>query len=221
MERLLWVVLIAAIIWALAMAVEASAFDKSRASGVVGRLDSPIAMLELAESEQQFAAILDQGERGKNITVMQLNTYMDFVFILLYCLTFILLAAVCSGTSTLSMAVAAAILAAGVLDYWENFRLLGQFRSMRSGAAIAPLSRPVSLGKWGIFALALCLVGFALLQARSRIDGRALFAMSIFVFLAAGCTAVGLFRNRLIGASVLCLFPALLIAAWVWRPWRG
>src|SRR5260370_39382253 len=154
---------------------------------------------------------------------MQLNTSMDFVFISLSCLTFILLAAVCSGTSTLSMAVGAAILAAGVLDYWDNFRLLGQFRIMRSGAAIAsaPLSRPISLGKWGIFALALCLVGFALLQARSRIDGRALFAMSIFVFLAAGCTAVGLFRNRLIGASVLCLFPALLIAAWVWTPWRG
>lgn len=42
MERLLWVVLIATIIWALAMAVEASAFDKSRASGVVVRLDSRI-----------------------------------------------------------------------------------------------------------------------------------------------------------------------------------
>jgi len=220
MERVLWVLLITTIVWALSMAIEASAFDKSPATGLIARFDSPIAMLELADSKQRFAAILDQGQREKNIKVMRVNTYMDFVFILLYCFTFIVLAVVCSPTSALSRAVEVTIVIAGVLDYWENFRLLGQFRFMTSGAVVdAPLPRPVSLGKWGMLSLALGLLGFALLQARNHIDTPALLVMAIFVFLAGGCAAVGLFRNRLIGTSVLCLFPALLIAAWIWKPW--
>jgi hypothetical protein len=209
-------------VWAVVMAFEASRFDKSRASGAVGRLDSPIVMLELADSERQFTAIVEQAERATNIRGMQLNTYMDFAFVVLYCLTFISLAAACSRASARSLAVEVTIVVAAVLDYWENLRLLGQFRILASGAVKdGPLPRPVSLGKWAMFALALWFLGFVLLEARDHIAATALPVMAAFVFLAAASTTVGLFRNKLIGMSVLCLFPALLVAAWIWRPWRG
>ena len=218
-ERILWFVLIATIVWALVMAAEASSFDKSHSSGLVGRFDSPIAMLELASSQQLVAEVLDQGPRQKNIRIMRINTYMDFIFIVLYCLTLILLAAVCSSTSTLTRVVEGLVIATGVLDYWENFRLLGLFKMMESGVATqTPLSRPLSLAKWTFFALDLAIVGYALLQAKTRIGSPALLAIAAFVFLASGLTVVGLFQNRIIGASVLCLFPALLIAAWFWKP---
>ena len=221
MERVFWIVLIASMVWAVAMAFEASAFDKSLASGPLSRFESPVAMLELADSQQRFSAILDQAKREKNLSTMRVNTYMDFVFIILYCLTFIFLALVCSRASGVAMAVGVTIVTAGVFDCWENLRLLGQFRLMTSTTLTkVPLPRPVSLAKWAMFALALCLVGVVLLEARRRVSNPELLVMVVFVFLAAGCTTVGLFRNRLISASVLCLFPALLIAAWIWRPWR-
>jgi hypothetical protein len=151
MERILWVLVIATIVWALGMAVEAAAFNKSRSSGWIERFDSPIAMLELAKSQHCFAAILDQGQRQKNIRVMQINTYMDFVFILLYCVTLILLAAVCARQPPLKITVVVTVIATGILDYWENFRLLSLFKIMESAIAVqAPLSRPVSLAKWGL-----------------------------------------------------------------------
>jgi hypothetical protein len=219
--QILWLVLIATIVWALSMAVEASSFRKSHNSGLIGRFDSPVVMLELAQSRQAFSAIIDQGPRDQNIRTMRINTYMDFVFIVLYCLTLILLVAVNSNTSILTTAAFIGVVATGILDCWENSRLLGLFKTLESGATIeAPLPWPVSLAKWGLFAFDLALVGVALLQARSRHGNLALLAMAVFVFLASGLTALGLLRNRIISVSVLCLFPALLIGAWVWKPWH-
>jgi hypothetical protein len=94
---------------------------------------------------------------------------MDFAFIVLYCLTFIFVAAVFSQASALSLAVGVTIVIAGILDHWENFRLLGQFRTLASVAVVdGPLPRPLSLRKWAaMFALALWFLGYVLLDART------------------------------------------------------
>lgn len=55
MERTLWIVVIAPIAWAVCMAIEAAGFDKPRDTGVIGRFDSPVAMLELAPSPTGLA----------------------------------------------------------------------------------------------------------------------------------------------------------------------
>jgi hypothetical protein len=47
---------------------------------------------------------------------MQLNPYKDFAFIVLYCLTFIFVAAVFSQASALTLAVGVTIVIAGILD---------------------------------------------------------------------------------------------------------
>jgi len=62
------------------------------------------------------------------------------------------------------------------------------------------------------------IVGYALLCRAQRTGSVLLPIMTGFVFLAATVTAAGLVRNSVIGLSVLRLFPALLIAAWFWRP---
>jgi len=216
--RILWFVLIATIVWALSTAIEASAFDTSHSSGLIGRFDSPIALLELAKSHQAFAVVIDQGARDKNIRIMRINTNMDFVFIVLYCFTLILIVAVTADTPILTMATVVAVVATGLLDCWENFRLLGVLKVTEYVTAMeAPLPRPVSLAKWGLFAFDLAFAGVALLQARIHEGKLALLAMAALVFLASALAAIGLLYARIIGASVLCLFPALLIGAWVWR----
>ena len=167
--RILWFVLIATIVWALSMAIEASAFDMSHNSGLIGRFESPIAMLELAKSHQAFAAIIDQGSQDKNIRIMRINTRMDFVFIVLYCLTLILIVAVTADTPILTIATVIAVVATGMLDCWANFRLLGVLKVMDYGTAMeAPLPRLVSLAKWGLFSFDLAFAGVALQQARSH-----------------------------------------------------
>lgn len=217
MERTLWIVVIATIVWAVSMAIEASRFDKSRDKGLIGRFDSPVAMLELARSQDDFAAVIDQGERQKNVKVMQINTYMDFIFIILYCATLILLGAVSRLESVARTILMISVLATGLCDYWENFRLLRLLRIVKRNILTQTLlPRPVSLLKWGLFAFDLIVVGVAVLRVTPRTD--LLVTMSMCLFLGAACTTIGLFRKSVIGWSVLCLFPALLIAAWVWRP---
>jgi hypothetical protein len=48
---------------------------------MLGRLESPVAALELASSPPRVLAILDQGDRRRDADVMLTNTYMDFAFI--------------------------------------------------------------------------------------------------------------------------------------------
>src|ERR1700751_5719749 len=112
--RILWFVLIATIVWALSMTVEVSFFDMPHTSGVIARFDSPIAKLELAKSRQAFSAVIDQGPRHKNIRILRINTYMDFLFIVLYCLTLILLVAVNANTAILTISATVAVIGTGM-----------------------------------------------------------------------------------------------------------
>jgi len=157
--RILWLVLIATIVWALCMAVEASSFKKPLTHSVLARLDSPIARLELAKSQEAFSAVIDQGPRCKNIRIMRINTYMDFLFIVLYCLTLILLVVVNANTTFLTVAATVTVIGTGILDYWENFRLLGLLKMQQSySASQGPLPRPVSLAQRGLFGFDPCWV---------------------------------------------------------------
>jgi len=117
----------------------------------------------------------------------------------------------------------AAVLATGVFDCWENFRMLTLL--WIAGANLmseAALSRPVSLVKWALFAFDLLLVGFGILRETSRSTSRSLLiAMSGFVFLGSLSAAIGIFQNNVLGLSVLFVFPALLVAAWIWKPPRA
>ena len=75
---------------------------------------------------------------------MRINTYMDFVFIVLYCLTLILLVEVNTKSSILKMTTTIAVIVTGVLDYWEDVRLLGLLKIGDFHLRInALLARPV------------------------------------------------------------------------------
>src|SRR5215469_11489958 len=89
-QRALGIIVLINIAWVIAMGIEVKQFEIKNA--ILGKFESPVAALELADSPQRVQDILDQGDRGKNIKVMTWNTWMDFLFIILYCLTLWLLA---------------------------------------------------------------------------------------------------------------------------------
>ncbi|SRR5712692_10428115 len=164
MLRTLWIVVLTVIAWAIAMGIQAAGFDKSRNTGLITRFDSPVAMLELARLQEFFASVIDQGDRKNNVGVMQTNTYMDFFFIVLYCSTLILLGIVTRVQPALRNILLVTVLGAAVFDYWENLRMLRLLKILAANAMThSPLSRPVSLVKWALFAVdldhrRLCLV---------------------------------------------------------------
>jgi hypothetical protein len=144
---------------------------------------------------------------------------LDFVFIVLYCVTLVLLVAVNTHSAALTNTAMIAVAGTGIFDCWEDFRLLKLLKAMNYEVrANVPLARPVSLLKWALFATDLVLVSVALLQAHSRGGTLALLVIAILILLAAGSTVLGLIKTELIGASILFLLPALVWCAFIWTP---
>lgn len=225
MRTLLWIVLLLNILWVIAMSVQIKQFDFSAAeANHASRTPAPVGALELAATKQEFLGILCQGDLQHNIAVMRTNTQMDFVFIALYSASLFLLAAVNARSRNVVIAAGILIAATALFDIGENLRLFGQFNSIAANLQSNALPRPVSLAKWTTFAASLIVVAIALVQARPDLKSaawqRVLLVMVIAsVFLAAAVTLVAVFKNELIGLSILALAPALLLALVLWSPW--
>jgi hypothetical protein len=74
------------------MSVEVSRFDRSQSKLILGKYESPVVTLELAKSHNIFAVILSEGDPTYNARILRINTYLDYCFIVLYWLVFMLFA---------------------------------------------------------------------------------------------------------------------------------
>jgi hypothetical protein len=139
---------------------------------------------------------------------------MDFAFIVLYCLTFHLRRSRVFSSFSPQLGCGS-----DHRDSW-NPRPLGELPAARaiSHAGIRRCSRRsaapaiVSEKVGGDVCLGALVLGIRAARRENHTANPALTVMAAFIFLAAGSTTIGLFRNKLIGISVLCLFPALLTA---------
>jgi hypothetical protein len=105
------------------------------------RLTAPIVTLELARNADDFLARIDQRETGgqydaerrsSNTSLVRTNTYLDFLFIVLYAAAFWLLALQAKGR--LTKWVIGLILLTAVLDIVENILLLNAIRVIGQGS---------------------------------------------------------------------------------------
>src|ERR1700734_2342597 len=96
-ERRLFLLLIAIMAWSTAMLIEAAGINSPdfRPSSDCYFSGKPILDLELAQTPVCFQSVatqgIDQGHKH-NLSLIALNTYLDFVFIALYWMLFLTLA---------------------------------------------------------------------------------------------------------------------------------
>ena len=216
-QRVLGTIVLINIALVIALSVEVKQFEiKNR---ILGKFESPVAALELADSPQRVQAILDQGDRAHNTKVMMWNTWMDFLFIVLYCLTLWLLADAYITQSILPRLAKIAIVVTGAFDIMENLQLCREFRMVNDLAQeTVSLTRGVSLTKWTAFAIALGLLAvyYWLISGSSVL----LKLISVSAGAAAALTAVGLFQNSILNLMSLPLGLAILLTAIKFFPFR-
>jgi hypothetical protein len=214
-QRWLGFVVMATIVWVAGMSNEVSRFDKKN-NPHLGRWDSPVVALELAGSPDSVRDILGAESRDHNVRVMQYNTYMDCVFIVLYALVFWLFADAYRSGSSLAPLIKTAIVVAAVFDYAENFGLLQGLRDVANlASSTVSFTHAVSLIKWSAFAAALWLLGWLLWTITSHAVPHSgmLRVIMAFTFLAAAITTAGVLANsaRVMGLVSVALLPVLLL----------
>src|SRR5437016_6200129 len=110
--------------WSVAMSIQVAQFDGAK-SDVVKKCGAPVACLELAKQADAVRELVDAGncsqkkERSRtvNFATLRSNTYMDCIFIFLYCAALILLAHTYSGIPILPALTTVSVIVAGVFDY--------------------------------------------------------------------------------------------------------
>jgi hypothetical protein len=208
-------------LWAWAIATWA-------ATSFQGHESNRILLVELgsdAASLNQAVAANDRNDRSgiaHNVEMVVRNTYMDFIFILLYWLTFLSLAFLAGrlGRRFLAACAALSISIAALGDLFENGAILTAMR-------VRPFTDPVAVDisefsqwKWSFFFLASLFLGLAIaMNHRVSIMRRA----SGGVFIAAGAIGIlGMSRYRvsldftmlLINIGLLLFGAALLLTVW-------
>lgn len=117
-----------------------------------------------------FRSIVAQGaEEGhdQNVALMRANTYMDFLFIVLYWAIFVTFAKIEKGrfSSIASLLITLSALA----DVWENLRILNGLRALGSATPLDfTVPRRVSLMKWGLLGLVFLLLAAAVWARKAR-----------------------------------------------------
>ena len=233
LQRMLWCTLIAIMVWIAMMLCEGAAFrqpcvGKSHLSYIACH-SAPVADLELAADAPHFQDLVDQRDsvanRRWNAEVIRVNTCMDFLFILLYWLTFVFLAKdQYASVTTLNPShypwgfavVTALISVAALLDIWENVRLMSALSKLSDSLNVFTVPGAVAQAKWLVFAAALFFLGLSLLRNRTFWKT----AMSALMLLSALLTAWGVWHTRVLPFAVALLSIALLIAVFRYFPVR-
>ncbi|MFZ1133379.1 MAG: hypothetical protein WAN69_00435 [Candidatus Korobacteraceae bacterium] len=178
-----------------------------------------------AASLNQAVAANDRNDKSgiaHNVQMVVRNTYMDFVFILLYWLTFLSLAFLAGrlGRRFLAACAALSISIAALSDLFENGAILTAMR-------VRPFTDPVAVDisefsqwKWSFFFLASLFLGLAIaMNHRVSIMRRG----SGGIFIASGAIGIlGMSRYRvsldftmlLINIGLLLFGAALLLTLW-------
>ena len=211
-EKIVAIMIVALSVWALLMQVSTS---------FQGNGSDRILRVELGSD----AASLSQAVAGNpahNRHMVVRNTYMDFVFILLYWLTVLSLAFLAGrmGRRFLAACAGLCISVAAISDLFENGAILAAMR-------VNPFTDPVAVDisefsqwKWAFFFLASLFLGLAIaMNHRVSVMRRT----SGGIFIAAGLVGIlGISRYRvsldfamwLINLGMLLFAAALLLTLW-------
>lgn len=175
------------------------------------------------------AAQLNQAVTGpdneaiaNNIQMVVRNTYMDFVFILLYWLTFMSLAVLAGrmGKRVLGTCAALLITGAAVNDLLENGAILTAMRLKPFTDAVAVDISEFSQWKWTSFFLASVLLGLALalnhhVSQIRRLSGTLFVASGVFGLLGIMRYRVSLeYSLGMINLGMLLIAAALMLTLW-------
>jgi hypothetical protein len=232
-RQLLWLTLLATIVWSALMTWEAfgyrqpSCLKVPTARGVTAKYASPIGALTITQSKEDFERLIDRcssdDNRLWNIHVAQTNTCMDFLFIALYGGVFLLFASVLGGR--LAIWVRAAIVLTMLMDVGENVLLLVSMHALAYPANISDSLAGVhppgvfSMLKWILFSLSLFLLAGVFFTTREV--GRWWRILMAGVSILSGLSVIaGLFYIPLLGLGVLLLGLALLVALGLFFPIR-
>jgi len=218
-EKVVAIMIVALSIWAILM---------KATTNFVGHGSDRILRVELGSD----AASLNQAVRGNgprdtdgaahNSQMVVRNTYMDFVFILLYWLTFLSLAYLAGrmGRRFLAACSVLCISGAAVSDLFENGAILTAMRVSSFTDAVAVDISEFSQWKWVFFFLASLFLGLAVaMNHRVSVTRR----VSGGIFIAAGLVGIlGISRYRvsldfamlLINLGLLLFSAALLLTLW-------
>lgn len=195
-----------------------------------GNESSRILRVELGSD----AADLDQAVKApdaagveRNVQLIRRNTYMDYVFILLYWLTFVSLAVLEGQIGLRRFAVATILLItlAALCDLLENGTILTfTWLSSYTDSVAVDISQ-ISILKWSLFFSAMLVLGlgFAVNHRISnlrRIAGGLLIASGVFGLLGIVRYRVAIdFSILMVNFSLLLIAAALLLT--LWKLWHS
>ena len=170
----------------------------------------------------QAVAGPDNNAIAHNIQMVVRNTYMDYVFILLYWLTFVSLAVLAGrmGKRVLGACAALLITGAALSDLLENGAILTAMRVKPFTDAVAVDISEFSQWKWVFFFAASVLLGLAIaLNHRvsnvRRLSGGLFIASGAFGLLGIMRYRVSLeFSLWMINIALLLVTAALLLTLW-------
>ena len=185
LEHRLFFVLIVTLGWSAAMGVEASGITTPEPEQMPAHCyfsGKPILDMELAQRPECFLTVTMQeataGNVAHNIQLFRVNTWMDFVFILLYWSAFVLFARL--EESGLTKWVIGFISGSALFDVLENTRILKGLAVVGGAAPMEGLlPRPFSVAKWALLGIALALAGVLVWMRRGRL--RPLLAAALLV----------------------------------------
>jgi len=175
-------------------------------------LGSDAASLNLAV--QSAAGGDKQGVTG-NIEMVVRNTYLDFVFILLYWLTFLSLAFLAGrlGKPFLAALAGLSITVAAISDLFENGAILTAMRVKPFTDAVAVDISEFSQWKWAFFFLASALIGLAIAMNRHVSSVRRASGGLFIAAAALGLLGIVRYRVSLDFAMWMIKLANLLVAA--------
>lgn len=228
-RQLLWIALLANIVWAVLMGWQVKGYYRStqescsalpREHGLSNPLTSPIAALSKANSVSEFEAVVDQCNKEENrlwnIHVAQTNTCMDFLFIGLYGSVFLLFSYLLEGPLGRWTQIAIGITMAA--DVAENVFLLISLHSLtHSTMPTHPWGILTDL-KWAFFAVSLLLLSFNVFKRAQDIRAFLRLLMSSLLGLTAIAVLVGIFYLPSLTIGILILAAALLLGLILYFP---
>jgi hypothetical protein len=218
-EKLVAILILALAAWAALMAI---------ATGFQGSQSNRILLVELgtdAASLNQAVQANGKNDRdgiAHNIQMVVRNTYMDYLFILLYWLAFVGLSYLASrlGQRALALCAALCITVAAIADLLENQAILVAMGVKTFTDAVAVDISEFSQFKWVFFFLAAVLLGLSMaLNHRTstirRATGGAFIAAGVLGILGIARYLVSLgFAIVMINLSLLLVAVALLLTLW-------
>jgi len=195
------------------------------ATSFQGNEPNRILRMELGEDAAQLNQAVagpDNDAIAHNIEMVVRNTYMDFVFILLYWLTFVGLAMLAGrmGKRVLGACAALLITGAAVNDLLENGAILTAMRVKPFTDAVAVDISEYSQWKWVFFFVASILLGLAIaLNDRvsnvRRLSGGLFIASGVFGLLGIMRYRVSLeYSLWMIDIGILLIAAALILTLW-------